>query len=156
QAAGALGALGAKAAVPPLLEACRRPETHSEALAALCRMPDARAVDVYLEGLAARAPGVRDECRKAMAAIRAEVRPRVRNALISRPLPAPAVLELGTIYAGDRDLAPLLAPGPSPRRPDEYAAFALAHRGDPGRGRVLFHDSSGLGCIRCHRVNGEG
>jgi putative heme-binding domain-containing protein len=156
QAVSALGALRAKAAVPPLLEACRRPETHSEALAALCRMPDARALEVYLEGLAARAPGVRDECRKAMAAIRAEVRPRVRDRLMSRTLPDPVVLELGTIYAGDRDLAPLLAPGRGPRKPDDYAAFALANRGDPKRGRVLFQDTRGLGCIRCHRVKGEG
>ena len=75
---------------------------------------------------------------------------------MSRTLPAPAVLELAAIYAGDRDLAALFVPGRGPRKPDDYAAFALAHRGDPGRGRSLFQDTRGLGCIKCHRVNGDG
>ena len=155
-AVNALGTLRAKAAVPPLLEAYRRPETRSEALAALSRMPDARALEVYLEGLGAKNPGVRDECRKALAAIREEVRPQVRDRLTSGTLPAPVVLELGTIYAGDRELAPLFAPVRGRPKPDDYAAFALANRGDPRRGRALFDDPRGVGCIKCHRVNGAG
>ena len=155
-AVNALGALRAKAAVPPLLEAYRKPETRSEAVAALSRVPDARALEVYLEGLGAKNPGVRDECRKALAAIREEVRPQVRDRLTSGTLPAPVVLELGTIYAGDRELAPLFAPVRGRLKPDDYAAFALANRGDPRRGRALFDDPRGVGCIKCHRVNGAG
>ena len=152
----ALGALRVKAAVPPLLEAYRNPETRSEALFALSRVPDARALDVYLEGLGAKNPGVRDECRKALAAIRDDVRPQVRDRLMSGTLPVPVVLELGTVYAGDRDLAPLFAPVRGRLKPDDYAAFALANRGDPRRGRILFDDPRGVGCIKCHRVNGAG
>ena len=139
------GTLRAKAAVPPLLEAYRRPETRSEAIAALARVPDARALEVYLDGLGAKNPGVRDECRKALAAIREEVRPQVRDRLTSGTLPAPVVLELGTIYAGDRELAPLFAPVRGRPKPDDYAAFALANRGDPRRGRALFDDPRGVG-----------
>ena len=155
-AVNALGAMRAKAAVLPLLEAYRKPETRSEAVAALSRMPDARALEVYIDGLGAKNPGVRDECRKALAAIREEVRPQVRDRLAAGTLPAPVVLELGTIYASDRELAPLFAPARGRLKPDDYAAFALANRGDPSRGRALFDDPRGVGCIKCHRVNGAG
>jgi putative heme-binding domain-containing protein len=142
--------------VPRLLEACHRPETRPEAVTALARMPDARALDVYLEGLAAKDPGVRAGCRDALAAIRLDVAPQVRDRLTSRVLPDPVVRELATIYAGDRGLAPLLVPARGGREPGHYAAFALANRGDPGRGRALFRDPRGPGCARCHRVDGEG
>ena len=39
---------------------------------------------------------------------------------------------------------------------DDYAAFARANRGDPSRGRSLFADPRGLGCNKCHRVDGAG
>jgi putative heme-binding domain-containing protein len=155
-ALNALGSLRSRAAVLPLLEAYRRPETRPEALTALCRVPDARALEAYLEGLGAKDPGVRDGCRGALAAIRAEVRPRVRDRLTARTLPASVVRELGAIYAGDRELVPLFAPDPGRLEPADYAAFALAHRGDPRRGRALFDDPRGVGCIRCHRVDGAG
>jgi putative heme-binding domain-containing protein len=156
QALNALGAHRAKAAVLALLEAYRNPETRSEAVAALTRMPDARALEVYLGGLGAKSPVERDDCRKALAAIRAEVRPQVRDRLASRTLPDPILHELATIYAGDRDLAPLFNSKHEGWKPDDYAAFALAYRGDPSRGQALFRDPRGLGCIKCHRVNGEG
>jgi putative heme-binding domain-containing protein len=155
-AASALGSLRATAAVPLLLEAYRCPETRSEALAALARVPDNRALEVYLDGLRSKSLGVRDECRKALAAIREEVRPRVRDRLTAGSLPDGVVTELRTIYAGDRVLAPLLASGRGQLKPDEYAAFALASRGEPKRGQALFDDPRGVGCIKCHRVNGRG
>ena len=142
--------------MPALLAASRNPETRSEAIAALARVPDARALEVYLEGLGSKSPGVRSECREALAAIREEVRPRVHDRLAAGTLPAPVVLELGKIFAGDRQLAPLFAPGRGRREPGDYAAFALANRGDPKRGRALFDDPLGVGCIKCHRVNGAG
>ena len=87
----ALGELRVTAAIPRLLEAYRNPETRSEALLALSRVPDARALDVYLEGLGAKNPGVRDECRKALAAIRDDVRPQVRDRLTSGTLRVPVI-----------------------------------------------------------------
>jgi putative heme-binding domain-containing protein len=155
-AVNALGELRAKAAILPPLEAYRRPETRPEAVAALSQMPDARALEVYLAGLGAKNPGVRDECRKALAAIREGVRTQVRDKLTSGTLPAPVVLELGTIYASDPELAPLIASARVRPKPGDYVAFALANRGDPGRGRALFEATGGVGCIKCHRVNGAG
>jgi putative heme-binding domain-containing protein len=155
-AASALGSLRATAAVPALLAASRSPETRSEAVAALARVPDARALEVYLEGLGSKSPGVRSECREALASIRNEVRERVRDRLIAGLLPAPVVRELGVVFAGDRQLAPLFAPARGQPEPGDYAAFALANRGDPKRGRALFDDPLGMGCSKCHRVNGAG
>jgi acetyl esterase len=37
-----------------------------------------------------------------------------------------------------------------------YARYAREHPGDPARGRKLFFDVKGAGCIRCHRSRGEG
>ncbi len=45
--------------------------------------------------------------------------------------------------------------GPQAAR-EEYTRFALANRGDAGRGRTLFADPIRLGCFKCHRVRGEG
>ena len=156
RAVHALGELHATAALHLLLEAYRQPETRSEALVALARVPDARALDAFLEGLGAKNSGVRDECHKALATIRKEVRPQVRDRVLSGGLPAPVVLELATIYAGDSELAPLFAPARGRLKPNDYAGFALANRGDPRRGQALFDDPRGVGCIKCHRVNGAG
>ena len=156
QAIHFLGERRVRAAVPPLLEAYQKPETRLDALMALARVPDARALDMLIEGLEAKNPGVRDECRKALAAIREEVWPQVRNKLTRGTLPVPVLLELGTIYAGDSDLAPFFTPVRGLLKPDDYAAFALGNRGDPRRGRALFDDPQGVGCIKCHRVNGAG
>jgi putative heme-binding domain-containing protein len=89
-------------------------------------------------------------------AIRDGVRTQVRDKLTSGTLPAPVVLDLRTIYANDPDLASLAAPARVQAKPGDYAAFALANRGDPGRGRALFDAPGGVGCIKCHRVNGAG
>jgi putative heme-binding domain-containing protein len=155
-AANALGSLRAREAMPALLEVSKRPETRSEAIAALTRMPEARALEAYMEGLASKNPGVRDECRGALAAIRDEVRSQVRDRLIAGNLPTQVVLELGTIYAADRELVPLFAALRDRREPPDYAAFALANRGDSKRGKAIFDDPRGVACIKCHRVNGAG
>ena len=99
---------------------------------------------------------MRDECRKSFAAIRQEVQPQVRDRLTSGKLPVPVVLELGTIYAHDQELAPLFSSLRGRLKPEDYAAFTLANRGDPRRGRELFDDPQGVGCVKCHRVNGAG
>jgi putative heme-binding domain-containing protein len=38
----------------------------------------------------------------------------------------------------------------------DLARFARQHLGDPIRGRVLFMDRKGLGCVECHRARAEG
>jgi putative heme-binding domain-containing protein len=152
----ALGMLRTNEAVPALLEAQTHPDTREEAVRALARVPDVRALRVYLEGLEAKNPGLRDECRTALATIKEQARAQVRNELSSGKLPPSVVGELKTIYANDRALAALFMPDRAHLNPVDYAAFARANRGDPKRGRVLFDDPRGVGCVNCHRVNGAG
>jgi putative heme-binding domain-containing protein len=37
-----------------------------------------------------------------------------------------------------------------------YRDFAMKKPGDATRGRVLFNDAKGVGCVKCHAVGGEG
>ena len=76
-AVAALGRLSARAAVPRLLAAYRDPEMRATALAALARMPDARALDAYLEGLGTKDGNLREACLKAIGRIRDEALPQV-------------------------------------------------------------------------------
>jgi putative heme-binding domain-containing protein len=58
--------------------------------------------------------------------------------------------------AGDPDVARVRGPGAGGFDPKPYERYAREHRGDPGRGRVLFNDPKGAACLKCHRVKGEG
>ncbi len=40
--------------------------------------------------------------------------------------------------------------------PDALTAFALTHEGNPERGRALFFDPKGVGCVKCHAAGGMG
>ena len=40
--------------------------------------------------------------------------------------------------------------------PEAYREFALTRPGDAVRGRKLFEDKQGVGCIKCHAVGGKG
>ena len=39
---------------------------------------------------------------------------------------------------------------------DDYVNYALKNKGDTTRGRRLFFNESGVACIKCHTVAGEG
>jgi putative heme-binding domain-containing protein len=39
---------------------------------------------------------------------------------------------------------------------EELRAFALTHDGDAARGRALFFDPRGIGCVKCHAADGQG
>jgi putative heme-binding domain-containing protein len=155
-AVAALGRLGQKAILPRLLAAYRDPETRTTALAALARMPDARALDAYLEGLGGKDASLREACLKAIGRIRDEALPRV-EARADR-LPPAVVAQLRRAYEGHAGAAGgrLFAVATDAPPPEAYFDFAREHAGDPVRGRTLFHDRDGLGCIKCHRIGTEG
>jgi putative heme-binding domain-containing protein len=155
-AVAALGRLGPKVALARLLSAYRDPETRATALAALAQMPDARALDAYLEGLGGRDANLREACLKAIGRIRDQVLLRI-EARADR-LPPVVVAQLRRVYKGHAEAAArrLFTVAAEAPAPEAYLAFARENAGDPARGRALFLDHDGLGCVKCHRVGGAG
>ena len=107
-------------------------------------------------GSAGKDANLREACSKAIGRIRDEVLPRI-EARADRFPPA-VVARLRRIYAGHAGAARgrLFAVAAETPSAAAYETFARSHAGDPARGRALFHDRDGLGCIKCHRVGGAG
>jgi putative membrane-bound dehydrogenase-like protein len=57
--------------------------------------------------------------------------------------------------AAKPDPLPAAPPASTAVDPAPYAEFALGTKGDPARGRALFGEAR-TGCVRCHRIKGEG
>jgi putative membrane-bound dehydrogenase-like protein len=152
----ALGTLQNADAVPVLLSLWQDPAVRDGALEALSVRGDARALDAYLEGLAHVNPVVRDRCRKALRAVRDVALPLIEPRVAS--LPARVVLELRDVYQGHSRATNgvVFTRAVSVSSPEEYARFALDHPGDPVRGQRVFWDATGVACIRCHAVAGQG
>ncbi len=122
-----LGRLQYRAAVPALMDQyANNPKTHVETIDALARMPDVKALDAYLDGLAGQDAGIRDECRKAIAAISQPALPLIEAKLDSaKPIPATVVAELQHIYSTFQPImrwkiiGPFEKDGPEPLGADE-------------------------------------
>jgi putative heme-binding domain-containing protein len=155
-AVAALGRLGTKVALPRLLSAYRDPETRAEALAALAQLPDVRALDAYLEGLGGRDANLRAACLKAIGRIRDQALAKIEAR--AERLPPVAIAQLRRLYQGYAEAAGgrLFTVAAEAPAPEAYLAFAGKYAGDPARGRALFLDHGGLGCVKCHRVGGVG
>lgn len=152
----ALAPLKLTNAIPALLEVAANPELRADATSALLLMPDRRALDLYLERLGSRQAFARAEARQALSRIRDDVFPQLTNRFAT--LPPEIIAELQQVYrahpgANAAGLFAIATPRPTP---EAYLTNALANPGDPTRGRALFHDTSGVACINCHRVQGTG
>jgi putative heme-binding domain-containing protein len=97
-AASALGSMKATSAIPALLTSFKDPEMSREVTLALAAMPDLRALDVYLDGLASRDQSVREKCRTAVGVIHGEALPIIEKRLDSNPLPTTVIAELQKVY----------------------------------------------------------
>src|SRR5262249_10562695 len=146
----ALGDLKDRTIIPTLLEAYRDPLVRSAALVALVRMPDVRALDAYLDGLDGRDATLREGCRRAVAALGDKVLPTIESR--ADRLPPDAVAQLRQVYEGHAAArrGRLFAVAAKAPMPEEYLRFAREHPGESSRGRGLFRDREGLGCIKCH------
>jgi putative membrane-bound dehydrogenase-like protein len=156
-AAAAVAALGrgkSTDAVPALLVAFGRPTLRPDAIAALARLPDGRAVEAYLAGLGSADQRLRDACAKALAAVKDAARPAVDAHLGRRDLSSLVVAGLRRIY-GDAVVSGVAAADDA-FEPEAYARFVQERGGDPERGKALFHDERGVACVRCHKVAGRG
>jgi HEAT repeat protein len=134
----AIGTLKIREAVPKLMQAAGDPasELRSYAIAALARMPDPRAVDIYRAAARDRDPSLKRQGEAALAAIGARNDPGVARTVASET-------------AGSSD---------EKKIPDPVALgkFALKHSGDPRKGEELFFESKSLACASCHAVQGRG
>jgi putative heme-binding domain-containing protein len=152
----ALAGVRDKTLVPDLLAAWQTLALRAEALTGLARLSDLRALEAYLEGLASADPAVRDQCRQALAPIRAELLAALANR--SEKLSPPVIVELRRVFASDPAALqhPALASASATPEPAAYEHHAVSNRGDPVRGQRVFFDETGVACIRCHAVAGIG
>jgi putative heme-binding domain-containing protein len=152
----ALGELGDRNSVVDLLEAWRNPDTRPDAVGALLRFSDLRALDAYIDGLGSADPLLRERSRRALAPIRDKALPMLERQ--ASGLSATVLSELRQLYSDDpAALASSLFVQQS-AIPDaaDYERHARADRGDPARGERLFFDEAGVACIRCHALDGAG
>ncbi|HEV8379370.1 MAG TPA: HEAT repeat domain-containing protein [Tepidisphaeraceae bacterium] len=111
-AASALGAMKAISAIPALLASYKDPEMSREVTVALAAMPDLRALDVYLDGLASRDQSVREKCRNAVGAIHVEALPIIERRLDTNPLPTTVIAELQKVYTAFMGIKEWMVVGP--------------------------------------------
>lgn len=114
----ALGLLKATSAIPQLVKAHQDKATRGEAIEALAKMPDARALDAYLDGLGGKNAAVRDACRKAIAALGPEALTLIESKMESTTLAPQVIDELQRLFG----LQPILdwkVLGPFPNPTEE-------------------------------------
>ena len=95
----ALAALGAKAAVPEMLKQIDRADVRVEAMIAVARLADRRALLAYLEGLVDKNPDVRAACGAAVNSLRAVIGDDLRELHKRNELSGPIRAELGSLFA---------------------------------------------------------
>jgi putative heme-binding domain-containing protein len=152
-AIAAAGGLRSRKAVPALLSAFGREETRFEATQALGKIPDLRALDAYLYGLAHVNADLRWPSSRAIQSLGKAALSEVEKRLGS--IPGPAVRELQHLFAAEKE-SPIHRVVVKKVDPEAYLEFALGNAGDAGRGRALFADPKGLACAKCHKAGGEG
>jgi putative heme-binding domain-containing protein len=144
--------------LPKLVAAYSNRDTREAAVAALAKMPDARAVAAYLDGLSSPDFSLREKCRQALRDVRDAALPAVEAG--EKALSDDVVLELRQVYQDHTKAksGPLFARRIERKHPDEYLNFTLDHAGDARKGEKLFATSTagGIGCATCHAVNGAG
>jgi HEAT repeat protein len=127
----ATGALKLTEAVPRLIPLAMNPgnELRSQAVTALCQMPDTRALAIYKAALQDEDPSLRRAATRALAALPPSTDPNLVPAAVATPRTAPDVLAL--------------------------RQFALSHPGDPRKGEEIFREHSQASCSQCHASDGH-
>jgi putative membrane-bound dehydrogenase-like protein len=103
--ARALGTLKHSAAVPDLVRATGDEETQFDAITALTKMPDRRALSAYLTGLGSKNVDLRKACTVALQSIRTEVVSDLEQLAKRNEIRAEVLPELRNVYAA---FAPVL------------------------------------------------
>lgn len=122
-AIGSLGAVNDRDSIPALLLLAEKDETRFEATTALAAMPDLRALQVYLAGLADKNADIRKECTSAVASIRDKAAPVLDELAKRHELSPAAVPELARVYTGIQPITTWRVVGPLPI--DEKPPFSV-------------------------------
>ncbi len=97
-ALGALAALKDFESIPGMIELANEEPTRYEGTLALAKLPDVRALQVYLRGVADRSPELRKACSLAIGSIRDKAEPVLEQLASRRELAPSALPELRKIY----------------------------------------------------------
>jgi putative heme-binding domain-containing protein len=116
----ALGELKAPAAVPVLLKAVANADLQFEAITALTKTPDLRALSAYLTGLQSKNATLRQASRQALAAIRHDAAPLLEELAKRNELPQDVVPELRTVYEAYAPVGAWKLIGPFPDDDKSY------------------------------------
>jgi putative heme-binding domain-containing protein len=127
----AAGALGLREAVPRLLQiaAGKEDALKTQAVTALCLIPDPRALQEYRRASGDSDPSLRRSARKAIESLGKRADP-------------------GLVRSSGRATRPSMST-------DALARYAGARAGDPVRGERLFFENRSIACSRCHQVGGR-
>jgi HEAT repeat protein/glucose/arabinose dehydrogenase len=129
----AVGVLKLREAVPRLIQTAGAGQAdadlRTQAITALCMMPDARAEAIYRQAAGDPDPSLRRAGERALQAIRGQVDPQIQ-------------LTVGS---------PARASGI-----ENLRQFALTHLADPREGEELFFENQDIACGRCHAAAGRG
>ncbi|HEY6226744.1 MAG TPA: HEAT repeat domain-containing protein, partial [Verrucomicrobiae bacterium] len=152
----ALAVFRARAAIPAMLRAADDPSVRAEAIQALSEIPDSRAVELFVSGLAEKRVDVRVAAAKGLRGVREEAWPMIEPKI--KTLPRQTIAELQRIYRNDAraNAAGLNAIQVDRASPQSYFDFVAKNSGDAARGEKIFKDRNGVACINCHRARGDG
>jgi len=109
-----LGVLQDRDSIPALLGAVAVEATQFDAVTALTKMPDKRAVAAYLLGLASKNQPLRQASAIALAAIRDEAAPVLKQLVERKEVPEAVLPELRAVYARFEPIAAWAVVGPFP------------------------------------------
>jgi hypothetical protein len=128
----AAGVLKLTEAIPRLIPIATKPgdELRSQAISALCLMPDPRAIAVYRQASKDDDPSLRRAGERALQALPSQAHPGVVRAAVTASRPA---LEA-----------------------EARRRFVLDHPGDARKGEELFQDHQGVSCASCHTRDDSG
>jgi putative heme-binding domain-containing protein len=132
-----LSELKATVAVPALIKAAGRSELQFDATVALARIPDIRALSVYLTGLQSKNAILRQDCRQAISAIRDQAAPVLEQLSQRKEIPTDVLPELRTVYAAYAPMVSWKLIGPFPDDdksypPEKEQNFKATYKGIAG------------------------
>ena len=132
----AAGALKLREAIPRLIDLAAQPEAElrPQAIAALCLMPDQRALAIYRQAAEDSDPALSRAGRTALLAINQADPNLVRT-------------------AGEADRKHAAAEARASTA--DLRRFVLGHSGDARKGETLFFENQAIACARCHEAGGR-